>query len=129
MYIHLQNDLGDPLKLRLTAHTLGMESFTGYFDAYYIDALQVRVPSLCEIDTVLENTGKDKKGDAIVVTLANHISYLCRYHKVFPAEEKTFADILAQKKYEALLLATSDTEVEAMAERYAMEPIPTEVVD
>jgi hypothetical protein len=57
------DDIGDALKLRLTAHTLGMEAFTGHFDACYADALEDRVPTLREIDIVLENT--DKKEDGI----------------------------------------------------------------
>jgi hypothetical protein len=113
------DDIGDALKLRLTAHTLDMEAFTGHFDACYADALEDRVPTLREIDVVLENTGK--KEDGILVALANRLSYLCRYHKV-EEEEKAFAKILAQKKYATLLAAVDDTEVEAMAER-AVESI------
>lgn len=109
------DDVGDALKLRLTAHTLGMEQYTGLFDACYIDAIEERVPSLQEIDVVLDNTRK--KDDVVLAALANRLMYLVRYHKLSPEMQKAFENVLALDKYEALRAAVNDEEVKAMAER------------
>jgi hypothetical protein len=109
------DDLEEALKLRLTAYALGMERYTGHFDACYIDAIEDRVPPLKELDIVIENMCK--KDDVVLAALANRLGYLCRYHKISQEKEVAFANHLAKDKYNPLLAAVSDEEIEAMAER------------
>ena len=117
--IPVPNDTYDALKLRLTANTLGMERYVGHIDACYIDGVANRVPSLQEITQVVDNTrGED---DAILIALANRLSYLCRYHKVSKAEEIAYAELLADEKYGRLLAAVVEDEVKKMAKRTPIE--------
>jgi len=110
------DDIGDALKLRLTAYTLGMERYTGHFDACYIDGVEDHVPDLIEIAQVVDNTRK--KDDPVLVALANRLSYLMRYHKVSSEEEVAYAMLFkSDKKYKRLLEAVVEEGVQAMVAR------------
>ncbi|KAF2032373.1 hypothetical protein EK21DRAFT_87236 [Setomelanomma holmii] len=109
----IPQDPEEALKLRLTAHTLGMERYVEHFETYFLEHVNVRFPSLQYITEIVENTRE--KDDPILVSLASLLSYLCRYHKVSQEKEIEFAELLAENKYSHLLDAVDEEKVKALA--------------
>jgi hypothetical protein len=122
--LEMPGNVKDMLKLRLTAHTLGMVKYVEHFDYYYREDVEYRVPDVCEIAAVVDNTRKDN--DPILVALANRFSYLVRYHKISIALENGIAQLLAEKKYALLLAAVDEDKVKAMAKAMAEEVVEDE---
>ncbi|KAF2824848.1 hypothetical protein CC86DRAFT_395258 [Ophiobolus disseminans] len=106
----IPGDVLEALKLRLTMYILGMECYTAHFDACYAADMGDRIPDAVEIGQVVDNTRQNK--DAILVALANRISYLMTY------EEVAYGKLLAShKKYQRLTDAVNQDEVAAIAHR------------
>jgi hypothetical protein len=106
------SDIGDTLKLRLTAHTMGMDQYVQHFDDSYAIHVTGRVLSLREIRQVVACTRKPD--DAILGVLANRLGYLCRFQKVSEKEQIEYAELLADDKYEYLLVAVDDANVKGI---------------
>lgn len=119
MFLELStpDKLHTALEHRLTAYTLGMERYTSTIDKRYIGSLVQYVPSVEEIDLVLELTRKDD--DELVVALANRVSFLRRYRKITPEEEYAYAQSLTKPAYQRLMKAIQLDEVLAMGKQDA----------
>jgi hypothetical protein len=110
--IPVPEDLEAALKLRLTAHTLGMQRYVDHIEVRYLEGVTKRAPTLQEVAVVVDNTRE--KNDPIMVALANQLSYICRCHKVSQDTEISYANLLAEEKYGRLLDAVDEEKVEAM---------------
>ncbi|KAF1842954.1 uncharacterized protein K460DRAFT_289014 [Cucurbitaria berberidis CBS 394.84] len=114
--VPVSDDLNVALELRLTAYRLGMHQYVGHIEERYISGVEHRVPSLVEIATVTNNTREEYENDPIVVALANRLSYLCRHHKVSQEVQISYANLLAEEKFDRILRAVQENKVMAVSE-------------
>lgn len=110
-------DLGEALKLRLTAWKLGMDRYVEHIEERYVKGIADRVATLNEIRLVVDNTRAKYTNDAVVVALANRLNYLCLYEKVPPGKVRAIERLLAEEKFDRLRAAVQEDQVAAMAER------------
>ncbi|CAO2653263.1 Nn.00g026740.m01.CDS01 [Neocucurbitaria sp. VM-36] len=101
--VPVPEELGEVLRLRLTALKLGMQQYVHHIQEHYVRGVQSRIPSLVEITIVIDNTRAKYENDPVVVGLANRLDYLRRHHKVSPEEEMAFAKLLADEKFDRLV--------------------------
>lgn len=112
--IPVPDDLGQALKVRLTARTMGMHQYVEHIDDMYFSCREGIHPDAVDIETVVDNTSDQDGLDPLLYALVNRLSYLCRYHQVTQEKEIEFAELLKGEKFHRLLDAVDENEVLSM---------------
>jgi hypothetical protein len=121
----MPGNINAALKLRLTAHTLGMERYVKHFETYYAVNVVFNDRNIHEIIDVVDCArGVDL---AMLSALANLLSYVCRDHWVSEAVDVGYAEFLVDEKFGRLLAAVNEEDVKAMGRMHLIACIARHV--
>jgi hypothetical protein len=110
-------DLIDGLKVRQTAIVLGMRQYVEHIEERYIQSLGDRVPTVDEVNVVIDYSYVHFDIDPIVVALAKRLSQICRDHEVEQEQEIVFGNMLVGGKFVRVLNAVKEDKGVAMAKQ------------